>query len=341
VALLLGERRRARAVAPLAAALVLLAGPNAGAKHAGIEKFERRDYAGALGEFDREVQRRDLAELHFNAGTAAFELGDYAAAASSFSKALGLAGPELKNRAAYNLANTIARRGAKQEKKEDKLPDLKDAVRQYDEVLKTEPAHADAKHNRELVAKFIEELEKEEKQKDEQQQDKKDDQEKKDQQQKQDSSQGGKDDQQKQDKQPQSSKQDGDGKDGKGKDDQAKQEQPGKEEGKDEKQKEQPQSTGGKDGEKKEGERPKPEPGETEKEKSGELKAASPGQEAKDKEGEAAEAAEAAAAAAEGRMTEKDAKQLLEALRKFDQRVRLLDPREQQQPTPNRPFKNW
>jgi Ca-activated chloride channel family protein len=342
-ALLLGERKRIRLVSGAAAMLMLLAGAPAGAKNAGIEKFEQGDYAGALGEFEKENERRDLAELHFNSGAAAYELRDYAAAASAFSKALGLAAPGLKSRAAYNLANALARRGVAQEKKEDKLPDLKDAVREYDEVLKADPGNQDAIHNRELVAKLIEELEKEEKKDDqEQQQDKNDGQGGKDQQQKQDSPQGGKDDKQKQDssqggkdgqqkqgdqqQQPQDSKQEG-------KDEQEKQKQGGK----DENEKGDSQGADRKPGDEKQGEQPKPEPGEPEKPKSGELKAAGPGGEPSDKE---SEAAEDAAAAMEGRMTEKDAKQLLEALRKFDQRVRLLDPREEQ-PAPSRPFRNW
>ena len=357
---LLGERRRA--VVSRTAAAVLLGALPANARHAGIEKFEQQDFKGSLQEFQKELEHRDLAELQFDAGTAAFQLGDYTAAAAAFSKALGTAGPELKNRAAYNLANALARRGTKQEKKEDKLPDLKDAVRQYEEVLKAEPANADATTNRDIVAKLIAELEKEEQQKKDD--DKKDEQKKKDQEKDKDSSQGGKDDPQKQDKQqPDASKQDGSGKDdqqdkdkkdeGKqeqkkdeksskdGKDEKEKQGQSGKEDKADEKEKSQPQSAGEKPGDDKEGKQPKPEPGEPDKQKSGEVKAGNPGQEPQEKDGEAADAAEAAAAAQEGRMTEKDARQLLEALRKFDQRVRLLDPKDQPLKNPNRPFKNW
>jgi Ca-activated chloride channel family protein len=345
--LLLGERRRST-VARVAAVLLLGVMP-AYSKHAGIEKFERKDFKGSLADFETEIKKRDLAELHFNAGAAAFELGDYAAAAAEFSKALGTAGPELTNRAAYNLANALARRGAKQEKKEDKLPDLKDAVKKYDEVLKVEPSNADATHNRDLVTKLIAELEKEEK-KEDQKQDQQQQQQGgggNDQQQQQNPSQGGKDDQQKQDKQSQqdqqqqqqqqrSSKQEG-----QSKEDQGKQDKSGKQEEKEQEKKSDSQTGERKPGEEKEGERPKPEPGEPDKKKSGELKSASSGQEQKDKEGEAAEAAEAAAAAVEGRMTEKDARKILEALRKFDQRVRLLDPRDEPVRSPNRPFKNW
>ena len=71
------------------------------------------------------------------------------------------------------------------------------------------------------------------------------------------------------------------------------------------------------------------------------MKAANPDQQEPAKEDPAAEAAEAAQAAQEGRMTEKDAAQILEALKRVDRRVRLLDPKAEPQKSPAKPFKNW
>lgn len=359
--LLLGERRRAAAVARVAAMLMVLSAVPADARHAGIEKFEQKDFGGSLGEFDRELARRDLPELQFDAGNAAFELGDYERAATAFGRALGTANPALKGRAAYNLANTLARRGMKQEKKEDKLSDLRDAVRVYEDLLKSEPGHADASHNRDLVGKIIAELEKEEKQKQEQEKkdkkdEKKDDKDQKDQENK-DSSQGGKDDEKKQDKKDGGKEDKQENKDSSkgGKDDQQKQDsqqgkaddkkqgEPGEKDPKEQengKPESQPKTGDDKKDDKK-GEQPKPEPGEQDKQKSGELKAASPGQEDQQKQNDAAEEAEAAAAARDGRMTEKDAKQMFEALRKLDRRVRLLNPSDDKSQNRNLPFKNW
>ena len=358
-ALLLGERRRqGRAQAlKIAAVLVLFAAP-ADARQAGIEKFEAKDYQGSLGEFDGELKKRDVAELHFNAGSAAYELGDYARAAESFSRALGTATPDLKDRAAYNLANTLARRGVKHEKKEDKLGDLKDAVKQYDEVLKSDSKHEDARHNRDLVAKLIADLEKEEQQEKKEQQDQKKD-DKKDDQKKDPKDE--KDDQQKQ--QPDASKKDGDGKEQKDDKQQDKSKDGGKEdqqkEGQDKKDSSQQKQDGDRQdgktgaGEKKDaqqqnpddkqGDKPQPQPKEEgdEKQKTGEVKAANPTEQDPNKQDPAAEAAEAAQAAQEGRMTEKDAVQILEALKRVDRRVRLLDPKTEPQKTPNKPFKNW
>ena len=365
--LLLGETRRVAKLTKVATAALVLLAARTEARHAGLEKFEAKDYAGALGEFDSELKRRDGAELHFDAGAAAYELGDYARAAAAFSKALGTAPPELKNRAAYNLANTIARRAVALEKKADKIGSLKDAVRQYDEVLKSEPKHEDAQHNREIVTKLIAELEKEEqKEKEDEKKDEKEkqDQEKKDQD-KQDSSQDGKDgkdDPQKQN--PDASQKDGSGKDPKddkkeqekkdgGKDDQQKD---GQEKKDSQQQKSDGQQKDGKDepgAEKKDaqqqnpdekpGDKPQPQPkdGADDKQKSGEVKAANPGQQDPEKQDPAAEAAEAAQAAQEGRMTEKDAAQILEAMKRVDRRVRLLDPKDEPVKSPSKPFKNW
>ena len=373
--LLLGERKRVAKISRVAAAALLLLAARADARHAGIEKFDAKDYAGSLGAFDGELKKRDVAELQFDAGAAAYQLGDYARAADGFSKALGTAKPELKNRAAYNLANTLARRAVKLEKKEDKIGDLKDAVRQYDEVLKSEPKHEDAQHNRDLVNKLLAQLEEEQKQekKDDEKKDDKDDkddkakkdEQKKDPKDKQDSSKDGKDEQQKQ--QPDASQKDGDGKeqkDSKGdKKDQEKSKDGSKDEPKDVQEKKdgaQQKSDGEKqdgkndpgsqkkDGQQqnpddKPGDKPPPQPkdGEGDKQKSGDVKAVNPGDADPEKQDPAAEAAEAAQAAKEGRMTEKDAVQILQALKQVDRRVRLLDPKDEPVKTPSRFFKNW
>jgi Ca-activated chloride channel family protein len=305
-------------------------------------------------------------EVAFNQGCEAFRNGDYNTAAKSFSEALGSGPVSLQPQAAYNLANTLARRGAQVEKKEDKLSEWKNSLQHYDRALALAPNYADAQHNREIIRKAIEELEKpeqeqkqDEQKKDDQQkkedqnkdEEKKDDQnksqqdqkqdqkgdsqekdkgEKKEQEKKDEKSGDGKGEQQDQKEQPQSKENQSKGEQGQPKPEEKKEEQkPGEQKSPDE----------SKPGEKKDA--PKPEPGESEPPKEGELKAAN-AQPGKPEEGNPEkEAAEAAAAAAEGRMTPKDAKLLLDAMKKFDERVRLLDPRENQREVPRRGFKNW
>lgn len=355
--MLIGERKRIRVMKAAAAGLLLAALP-AQARHAGIEKFDAKDYAGSLGAFESELKNRDTAELHFNAGAAAYQLGEYAKAAEAFSRALGTAPAELKDRAAYNLGNTFAQRGARQEKRDVKVGDFKDAIAQYDQVLKSRPTDANAKHNRNLVAKLVEELEKEEQKDEEQKQDpEKKDQEKKDESKKdseeQKDSQTGKDDKG-QEKQPDASKED------QGKESKENSKEQGSKDGekkdagnKDGMQQDKDEKRDGAGGDQKDPQQQKPddkqgeqkqpapnEPGD-EKEKSGEVKAANPGDPEPGKEDPAAEAAEAAQAAKEDRMTEKDAAQILEALKRVDRRVRLIDPKDEPQKNPNAPYKNW
>ena len=89
----------------------------------------------------------------------------------------------------------------------------------------------------------------------------------------------------------------------------------------------------------KEGEQPQPEPAQPEKKKEGELKEAPQFDKDSKEAQEAAEQAEAEAAAAEGRMTERQAKSLLDSLKAEDAKVHLLDPREQKQK--GRVIRDW
>ncbi len=336
--LLVGEKKRM----PAKALAVLLA--LSGSAHAGetpTALFAKSDYAGAAKAFEEQRGKRQAPELDYNLGISAYKAGELDKAAESLSAALGNGGADLQPKAAFGLANVLARRGVKQEKKEDKFSDWKNAIQHYDRTLALAPTHPDAAHNRELLKKLLEVEEK--KQEEEKKEDKKED-EKKDQEKKEEEKSG-------------------DGKDGEKKDGEKKDEQGKDGEKKSEQEKQDGEKKDGKDGEKKDGEEkdgePKPgekkeksdkpgekpeqaEPQKDGEKKQGELKATNPGEKDADKEQQAAEAAEEMAAAKEGRMTQKDAKQLLESMRRTERRVRLLDPRQEanSQNKP-RPEKNW
>jgi Ca-activated chloride channel homolog len=329
--LLIGERRRGlRKTSPAAAAVLLfLLAP---ALHA-------------------------APEAEFNRGCDAFKAGDYAAAAHAFSVALGTGEANLQAKAAYNLANTLARRGTQLEKKEEKLAEWKNALQHYDRALAIEATHADARHNRDLVQKAIEELEKpQEEQQKQDDQKKKDEEQKKNDEKKEDSGKGeqeqkdqqqssGSDEKKDQEKQGEKEQQQkGGGSDKKEQKDQEKKEEGASKEG----QKEEPQKDGDKQqgapkqGEKKEGEpkdQPQRDPSQNQPPKKGELKAGNPQPGEPKGEPQQGDAAEEAAALAEGRMTDKQAKALLESIK--DARPRLLDPRDVERLRPPRGFKDW
>lgn len=383
--LCIGDRKRvARSVASVVM-FALLQQPTFAAAESGQSLFSKSDYAGAAKAFDEQRAKGESPELDYNLGISAYKAGDFEASAEALSRALGSGSKAIQAKAATALANTLARRSAKRDNKEEKISDWKNAVQHYERSIELDPANADAKHNLAVQKRALAMLEKkeEEKKQEEKKNDKSEDKKdgEKSEQEKQDGEKkdGEKSEQQKQDgekkdgEKSEQQKQDGEKKDGE-KSEQEKQDGEKKDGEKSEQEKQDGEKKDGekkdgesgeeqKDGEKKDGEKgeksgkPKPgeegeksdKPGEKQQQaeqqkegekKQGELKATNPGEKNEDQEQQAAEAAEEMAAAKEGRMTQKDAKQLLESMRRTERRVRLLDPRQEMQNKP-RSEKNW
>ena len=372
--MLVRERRRGPSLRPAVAALALctVLSAVAEAKNRGVEAYERSDFPGALREFANQLKLQpESPELHFNRGSAAYKTGDLDQALSAFSKAVTSPEPEVRARAAYNLGNTLFQRGVKQPEKEAKIQEWKNALEQYEESLKIDPQDADTIYNRDLVRRLIEELEKEPP-KEDQKEPSKEDQEKKDDQEKEQEQK----DQQKKDQQKngqgekQEQKQNGKGEDQQPQDgkegsqpkqpeasppkDEGKPEQDGTKDGKepppqgDAKEKGEKDQKPGENGSsqppagdsqksQKPGEKPEPLPDQPEGKKEGELKPAQPASGGTPQDAESEAAAEAAAAA-EGKMTEQQAKALLDSLKGEDEKVRLVDPQKRQR---TRTLRNW
>lgn len=153
----------------------------------------RREYeSGRFTEAHKEYQRLldkkpDDDRLQYNAGTAAYRAEDYEAAARHFSTAKTSRDLQLQQRAFYNLANTLFRRGENSTEPDEKTTAWEDAIKNYDGALKLNPQDKDAEFNRDLVKKRLEELKKQQQEKQKQDKpkdgdDKKDDQDKQDQQ---------------------------------------------------------------------------------------------------------------------------------------------------------------
>lgn len=173
VAGLLTRERKRRPVAAVLTAL-FLAHSQCFASD-GVTLYGQQKYKEARENFQAALNRKpDSDKLQFNLGTAAYQLGDYDGALAAFGKALATKDPELRKHSQYNLANTLAQRGAKQTAKEAKLKDWQDALGHYEEFLKAAP-NEQAQQGRDLVKKLIEDLKKEEpkdqQQKDQQQKD--------------------------------------------------------------------------------------------------------------------------------------------------------------------------
>lgn len=180
----LGSARRAGSsvVAAGAAALTLLAlTPFAKASTGRAEK------AYAKGEFDQAAREYQQAagqapqnpELQYNHGVAAYQAGQHEAAATAFAKAMKTDNVPLQQDNYYNLGNTQYRLGQKTEKAnpQETLKTWEQAVQSYEAALQLKADDGDARYNRDLVKKKLEELKKQQeqqKQDQQQQQDQKD-----------------------------------------------------------------------------------------------------------------------------------------------------------------------
>ncbi|HOK76464.1 MAG TPA: VWA domain-containing protein [Verrucomicrobiota bacterium] len=124
------------------------------AYEAGRFKEAQREYQKLLNRNPKDPR------LRFNAGTAAYRAGDLAAATNELFQATLSSDPALLQRAYYNLGNAKYRIGEQAENPAATAMHWKEAIADYDSALKLDPNDQDAKFNRELVAKKLEELEK-------------------------------------------------------------------------------------------------------------------------------------------------------------------------------------
>lgn len=197
---LIGNRRRATQTAPApvaqktprklhpstaTAAFVLIgsiASLQAATPQSAEEAYQKGDFAKSQQEYAASASKQPAkAELQFNAGSAAYKTGDYAQAAAGFQQSLKTEQVPVQQGAYYNLGNTQYRLGQKTEKEnpQETIKTWEEAVKSYDAALQIKADDAEAKHNRDLVQRKIDQLKKQEEQK---QQDQKDQQQKQDQQ---------------------------------------------------------------------------------------------------------------------------------------------------------------
>jgi Ca-activated chloride channel family protein len=111
-------------------------------------------------------------KLEFDLGSAAYKTGDYAQAATAFQNTLNTTEVPVQQGAYYDLGNTEYRVGQQTEKSkpQDTIQSWEQAVKSYDAALQIQPGDADAKFNRDLVEKKLEQLKKQQQQQQKQQQ---------------------------------------------------------------------------------------------------------------------------------------------------------------------------
>jgi len=166
-------RRIRPGVATAALAMALLT-PLAG--HASPQSAEQAYRAGNFGQAEQDyaataAKQPARPELQFNTGSAAYKAGDFAKAADAFQKTIAAGDVPVQQSAYYNLGNTQYRTGEKTEKTtpQETIKTWEEAIKSYDAALQIKASDADAKHNRDVVQRKLDQLKKQEQQKKDQQ----------------------------------------------------------------------------------------------------------------------------------------------------------------------------
>lgn len=109
-------------------------------------EFEKGAYDKALQIYDELAkQSPNDPQLAFNRGDTLYKLKRYDEAFLAFKKSLESAPPDLRRQVLYNMANTLAQNGK-----------LEESLKYYDEALALATDYENAKFNRDLVSKLLE-----------------------------------------------------------------------------------------------------------------------------------------------------------------------------------------
>jgi Ca-activated chloride channel family protein len=164
------RRKRTQSSIPLSSAIAVFSAvfvvADASPAYAdGVRMYHEEDFEGAYQYFQKLLNRRpDSAALHYDAGTAAYKLGNYDKALKAFSQALTSTDDRLRESVEYNLGNTLFKRGAARESNDEKIEEWKGALEHYDQALAMNSDNENARFNRDLVEKLIDDLEKQQQQ---------------------------------------------------------------------------------------------------------------------------------------------------------------------------------
>ena len=134
----------------------LAASPDSAAKaYAGAE-FDQ-----AAAEFETLARESGDPRWEFNLGAALYRAGRFDEAAGAFERALRGEDPELEQKSFYDLGNAHYRRGESMETsaREQTMAAWKQAIAAYEEALALDDGDEDARFNRDLVLRKLEELE--------------------------------------------------------------------------------------------------------------------------------------------------------------------------------------
>jgi Ca-activated chloride channel family protein len=171
-AFLLRERKRERARVPsvsgqpkramATAAVVFLWVGSSFAAAPGLDAYRNDNYSEAYQQFEKTLKDNPNThaadKIEFDAGAAAYKLGNYNQALEWFSRSLLSKDKSLQEKSHYNIGRTLEERADLAETNEKALRDLYNAQSHYEEALKLDPNDERARANLEEVKKKIERL---------------------------------------------------------------------------------------------------------------------------------------------------------------------------------------
>ncbi len=156
-----------RPVAAAAMVVLFLSGLNCFAAAPGLDAYRNDNYTEAYQQFERTLQEHPNShasdKIEFDAGTAAYKMGDYNKALEWFSRSLLSKDKTLQEKSRYNMGRTLEERADRAKTNEKALGDLTNAQSHYEEALKLDSNDERAKANLEEVKKKIERLKQEQK----------------------------------------------------------------------------------------------------------------------------------------------------------------------------------
>lgn len=130
----------------------------------GLDAYRNDKYSEAYQEFERTLKDHPNThaadKIQFDAGAAAYKMGDYTKALEWFSKSLLSKDKSLQEKSHYNIGRTLEERADRAQTNEKALGDLGNAQSHYEEALKIDPKDERARANLEEVKKKIEQLKK-------------------------------------------------------------------------------------------------------------------------------------------------------------------------------------
>ncbi len=169
-----GMPANAALVLALLSGLILTRSPNAhGSPRTAQDAYQQGQYTQAQRDYAQSLKADPArAHLQFNLGAAAYRAGDFATAAAAFNSALQTRDIPEQERAYYNLGNALFRQGEKAAANDPQssIKTWQQSLGSYETALQMQPGDADARFNRDVVKKRLEELQQQQQQQPQKQQ---------------------------------------------------------------------------------------------------------------------------------------------------------------------------